>query len=69
MSNFTKEVWEDKWYCIDDHFWNHRYWYVKMTQEEKESDSAWLSFNIEWREVLNGEKFSEIILKNSIKSL
>lgn len=52
MSCFTKTIWEDKYYCIDDFFWSHKYWYVKMTEEEKESEEPWnlLDFtDLKWR--------------------
>ena len=52
MSCFVKEIEWEKWFCIDDYFWNHNYWYVKMNEEEKESGSPWELFSVtslEWR--------------------
>lgn len=41
MSSFIQKVWEDKYYCIDDFFGTHEYGFIKMTEEEKLSDTPW----------------------------
>jgi len=42
MSNFTKEIdWVWKFFCLDDFFWGHRYWYVLMTENEAKSNFPW----------------------------
>lgn len=50
MSSFIK----DWYYCIDDFFWPHQYWFVKMTEEEDQAKllGKWelLDFKtLEWR--------------------
>jgi len=52
MSSYVKEIWEKKVFCIDDYFGHREYWYVEMTEEEKQSESPWelLDFkSLEWR--------------------
>lgn len=47
MSNFIKEVNWKKYYCIDNYFWDHEYWYIEFEEWD-----TWLSLDIHKRKVL-----------------
>lgn len=47
MSSFITEHNWKKYYCLDDYFWPHQYWYIKF-----EDGDTWLSLDPTKREVL-----------------
>ena len=52
MSSFVKEYNNKKYYCIDDYFAPHRYWYIEMNDDEKNNPSPFsiLEFStLKWR--------------------
>lgn len=63
MSNniITLNDW-DKYYAIDNYFWSHHYWYIKLIEWEK----WWEDYNFSKiekskRQILNWEQFKNII--------
>lgn len=52
MSNYITQVGDKKYYCLDDYYGSHQYWYVKMTEEEMKHPAPWnlLPYkDTEWR--------------------
>lgn len=63
MSSFITEVNWKKYYCLDDYFWTHKYWYIEF-----EDGDTWLSLDATKREVLKSLPKLEIkVEKDYIK--
>ena len=59
MSSYIKEVWPDRYACIDNYYWHNNYWYVLLEKWE-----TWETFEIWDRKVLNELEFNKINSKN-----
>ena len=57
MSNYIQTIHNKQFMCIDDYFWNHRYWYVEKTK--------WVDWgSFEKSKVMNEIEFNDYINKN-----
>lgn len=62
MSSFIK----DWYYCIDDFFWQHNYWYVKMNEEEIKvyNDTWWWAWELLEYSSLKWRWWNREVLRN-----
>jgi len=61
MSSYIKTIGKYRWVCIDDYFWNHHYWYVKLKEWEN-----WNNFKISNKDVLTESEFNKLINKKDV---
>lgn len=56
MSSYidTLKNW-DRYLCVDNYFWPHDYWYLKL-----ENNENWMNINIQGKKLLTEEKFALI---------
>ncbi len=72
MSCYIKTIWKKKYYCLDDFFWSHQYWYVEMNEEEMKSKDSWWALFWPWidkNRVMTSEEFQKVCEAQENKNL